>query len=160
MKIWQTLANRFGYLYDNDNDSLKKEFADFLTLDLTQSYKDPCLLQWKKIKQMQKGDQPRFICLMRLVEGLLSISYSNAPIERAFSQLKLIKNNRRLKLKEENLYSFMILKNITKKMKIKEYDTFLNSKMLKMVKQNIEDNNHRKNELKKEKKLSLKNYIK
>ena len=77
---------------------------------------------------MRRGAEPRFNYLIMLVEGLLAIPYSNASIERMFSQLKLTKNVKRLNLKDETLECLMILKNLTRKTKIKDFDSILNFK--------------------------------
>jgi hypothetical protein len=86
-------------------------------LEITQFDQEHSILQWKKVKEMKKGAKIRFPCLLQLVEGLLSIPYSNAPIERQFNQLNLTKTIKRLKIKGENLESFMILKSLTSKSK-------------------------------------------
>ena len=70
-------------------------------------------------------------------------------LERAFSQLKLIKNQKRLLLKDENVSCMMILKNVTRKRKLEEFDSLLNNQIIKKVRQNIDENNQRKAEKKK-----------
>ena len=105
--------------------------------------------------------KPRFDNLMLLVRGLFSIPYSNAPIERAFSQLKLIKNKKRLKLSSENLSSLMIVKDTLKRKNYQNSDEFLTAAVLKNVKINVEVSLEKKNTLVKvslgKKKNSLKN---
>ena len=86
---------------------------------------------------MKKENSPRFHYLLLLIRGLLYIPYSNVPIERSFSQLKLIKNNKRLRLKTINLSSFMILKNLTKTTKVKDFDRIIKPAYLKQVKMTI-----------------------
>ena len=136
--VWRSLGNRFSYLYENKHDEFKKELSDFLNLDLIEMKELNSILQWKKIKEMKKGQQPRFFILIQFVEGLLTVPYSNAPIERAFSQLKLIKNNKRLNLKNQNLASFIILKNLTKKVKAQDLDSLLSTYQFKKVKNSID----------------------
>ena len=153
--LWRSIANRFSYLYDHKHDDFKKEFADFLTLDFSLFSEDHSMLQWKLVKEMKKGIQPRFICLIQLVQGLLTIPYSNASIERVFSQLKLTKSIKRLKLKTENLECFMTLKNLMRKRKVQDFDSLLSFETLKKVRKTVQDEIAEKNEDKKNKHQKL-----
>ena len=75
----------------------------------------------------------RFLRIIQLIQGLLSIPYSNVPIERAFNDMKLIKTNRRLKLKKKS-------KNLTKTTKIENFDLLLYKEALKRVKEEFDNN--------------------
>lgn len=157
--IWRSLANRFSNLFENKHDEFKQELSDFLSMDHSSIDKSHCVLQWKRIKEMQHRDKPRFFRLLQLVEGLLTIPYSNAPIERAFSQLKLIKTNKRLRLKKKNLASFMILKDITRKTKIEEFRSILNPNHLKKVKLTIDETIKKQNHNQRKKKLDVDDFV-
>ena len=138
IKIWKLLSNQFAYLFNNDHSEFKREFSEFLNMNTSSITTTNTVLQWKEINGMKAGGNKKFNSLIKLVQGLLTIPYSNAAIERTFSQLKLIKNNRRLQLSVGHLESFMILKNITKAVKTKKYDSLCDDKTLKRVKNNIE----------------------
>jgi len=152
--VWRSLTNRFSYLYEHQHDAMKKELADYWNLESEQLEGLHSVLQWEKIQEMKRGEQPRFVCLIKLVQGLLSILFSNAPIEKAFSQLGFIKTNKRLKLKKANLGSFLILKNITRKVRVRGFDTLITKyrKQLKQVKLSLDENNQ-KNTLKERERL-------
>ena len=48
--------------------------------------------------------------MVKLVKTLLSLPYSNAAVERVFSQLKLIKTDHRASLKRESLLALLTTK--------------------------------------------------
>jgi len=144
LKVWRSLSNRFSYLYQTKSTEFKTEFADFLSLDISEYNCDKSLASWRRISELRKNNAPRFILLIQLVKGLFSIPYSNGPIERAFSQLKIIKSKRRILLSDTNLSSLMILKNQLKRSSYQNSESLLNFKTLKRVKQNIDDNLEKK----------------
>jgi len=82
IQIWRSLSIRFSYLYSNNHTEFKKEFAEYLKLDISKISGKDSLLQWKELKEMKEGDNFKFNSLIKLVRGLQSMSYSNAPIER------------------------------------------------------------------------------
>jgi len=51
---WKSLATRFGYLYDNRYDELKKELADFASIDFSNFETEHSVLRWKKTKRNEK----------------------------------------------------------------------------------------------------------
>jgi hypothetical protein len=54
--------------------------------------------------------EPAFPNLIKLVKTVLSLPYSNAAVERVFSQLKLIKTDHRASLKRESLLALLTTK--------------------------------------------------
>ena len=58
----------------------------------------------------QKIMQNNYLLIINLAQALLSLSHSSAAIERAFSQLKLIKTENKSNLANDTLESLMIAK--------------------------------------------------
>ena len=61
-------------------------------------------------KAKNQGQQKINPALTKVVTTLLSLPFSNAAVERVFSQLKLIKNDRRSALKQESLLALLSTK--------------------------------------------------
>jgi len=72
--------------------------------DHTTEFKDFDAITFYKEKWMNE----KYSLITRLARALLSLPHSSASIERAFSQMKLIKNERRTKLSNECLESLLI----------------------------------------------------
>jgi len=87
INIWKLLSNQFAYLYDNNHSEFKRKFSEFLNMDTSGITSTNSLLQWKQISEIKSGGSKKFNLLIKFIQGLLSIPYSNAAIERAFSQL-------------------------------------------------------------------------
>ncbi|CAB4003218.1 zinc finger MYM-type 1-like [Paramuricea clavata] len=66
---------------------------------------------WKVVFQEKTATgEPAFPNLIKLVKTVLSLPYSNAAVERVFSQLKLIKTDHRASLKRESLLALLTTK--------------------------------------------------
>ncbi|KAJ8028913.1 40S ribosomal protein S15 [Holothuria leucospilota] len=77
------------------------------TLNETMSVYD----YWKTLFQLKDGQgNVMFPNLRKIVSVLLSLPFSNAAVERVFSQLKLIKNDHRSCLKQESLLGLLVTK--------------------------------------------------
>lgn len=119
---------------------------------------------WKTVCESFNNND-RFKLVLKLVKALYTLPYSNSSIERSFSQLKIIKNNRRLKLSDKNVSSIMILNNLTKKRKVRDFDVLLSSNVLKKVKLALDNFDQLNKELNSKKenrkiKINLKSFIK
>ncbi|KAJ8041329.1 hypothetical protein HOLleu_12119 [Holothuria leucospilota] len=77
------------------------------TLNETMSVYD----YWKTLFQLKDGQgNVMFPNLRKIVSVLLPLPFSNAAVERVFSQLKLIKNDHRSCLKQESLLGLLVTK--------------------------------------------------
>ena len=61
-------------------------------------------------KEKKTPDKPATPNLVQVVKVLLSLPFSNAAVERVFSQLKLVKNDHRANLKQESLLGLLTTK--------------------------------------------------
>lgn len=86
-------------------DTEWREQAMHPTLNETMSVYD----YWKTLFQLKDGQgNVMFPNLRKIVSVLLSLPFSNAAVERVFSQLKLIKNDHRSCLKQESLLGLLV----------------------------------------------------
>jgi len=138
------LSTKDSFPYDNNNSSL-------------QNWK----LFWEK-------NPNKFPIFQRLVASLYSIPYKNAEIERAFSGLKLIKNDRRLNLDHPQLEALLGLKMMNKKpkegskRKLDEgKEPFLSRSGFKKVKKTLRviKDDQKESKAKRKKVLNLKDFV-
>ncbi len=70
-----------------------------------------CEEYWKAVfNEKNQGQQKVYPNLTKVVSTALSLPFSNAAVERVFSQLKLIKSDHRAVLKEESLLALLSTK--------------------------------------------------
>ena len=91
----------FSWKLDIDNNKLKEIKKNYIDAE-----KDFDAINFYKDKAIERS----FPLITKLGRALLSLPHSSASIERAFSQLKLIKNERRTNLSNECLESLLIAK--------------------------------------------------
>ena len=66
---------------------------------------------WQVVfKEKDAAGKLRYPNLVRVIKVLLSLPFSNAAVERVFSQLKLIKSDHRAALKQESLLALLTTK--------------------------------------------------
>jgi hypothetical protein len=68
------------------------------------------LKYWGVLNAKNATGTPTHSNLMKVVTSMFSFPFSNASVERLFSQLKLIKNDRRNCMKQETLVSLLMFK--------------------------------------------------
>lgn len=107
---------------DVDVEELNKEWKKHALLDFKELHLSPEVPieeYWKKILNMKNFDgEPLFPNLKKIILLLLVLPFSNASIERVFSQLKLIKCDNRNRLGTNTISALMAtkenIKNATK----------------------------------------------
>lgn len=72
---------------------------------------DPAHLHWSKVSKLRNSTgKPIFKNLCKVMRLLLILPYSNASVERIFSQLKLIKNDHRSCISTDNVVATLATK--------------------------------------------------
>ncbi|CAG9786569.1 unnamed protein product [Diatraea saccharalis] len=110
------VVNRFPYLRnDLDLEELNKEWKMHALLDFTHLNLSPnleILDYWNNVFRLKKSSgEPQFPCLKKVIIMLLLVlPFSNASVERVFSQLKLIKSDHRNRLATETISALMATK--------------------------------------------------
>lgn len=62
---------------------------------------------WQKVFKARSGGEILFPNLIKIISALFSLPFSNAPVERLFSQLRLIKTDHRNSLKDQSLIGLL-----------------------------------------------------
>ncbi|KAF9424289.1 hypothetical protein HW555_000428 [Spodoptera exigua] len=87
----------------------KHAFLDFSELNMSPDL--PVEEYWNKILKMTDGTgEPMFPNLKEIIKVLLVLPFSNACVERVFSQLKLIKSDQRNRLNADTIAALMATK--------------------------------------------------
>ncbi|KAF9406804.1 hypothetical protein HW555_012943 [Spodoptera exigua] len=87
----------------------KHAFLDFSELNMSPDL--PVEEYWNKILKMTDGTgEPMFPNLKEIIKVLLVLPFSNACVERVFSQLKLIKSDQRNRLNTDTIAALMATK--------------------------------------------------
>ena len=97
-----------------DTENLHKEWKKHAFLDFSELNMSPDLSveeYWTKILKMTDGTgEPMFPTLKKIITLLLVLPFSNACVERVFSQLKLIKSDHRNRLNTDTIAALMATK--------------------------------------------------
>ncbi|KAL0833090.1 hypothetical protein ABMA28_001200 [Loxostege sticticalis] len=113
VKDLSSVIKRFPNI-ETDTENLHKEwkkhaFLDFNKLNISPDL--PVEEYWNKILQMRDGTgEPMFPNLKEIIMVLLVLPFSNACVERVFSQLKLIKSDNRNRLNTDTIAALMATK--------------------------------------------------
>lgn len=122
-KDLSSLLNRFPNVVDNiDITQLHKEWRNHAFLDHQELNLSPDLSvenYWLKVLKMKDAcEEPMFPNLKKVIMLILVLPFSNACVERVFSQLKLIKTDNRNRLYTNTIAALMAtkasIKNATK----------------------------------------------
>ena len=118
---------------------IKKELSEMMSLsnsELAEVRKTSLahsLSGWKIFNE-KFNKQNHFKNIHKLIQALYCLPYANGDVERSFNHLKIIKNQRRTQLSDQNLSSLMILNSVTKKRKVRDFDELLQIHVLRRVK--------------------------
>lgn len=97
-----------------DEDDLLEEWEEFKFLFLRRTdlkNEDLCLYKlWLSLKKSEQSVGKNFPNIQKLLEVSQTIAVSNAEVERIFSQVKIILNEKRNRLKMENVNKLLIIK--------------------------------------------------
>ena len=103
---WVNLISRFDNLYSKDDyPTLIEELNKMETKDLfLYSFEQNAIKRWQKF---ESDSHCHGLC--RIAITLLTIPSSSASVERVFSQLKLVKNDRRANLQNDTLQGCLLI---------------------------------------------------
>lgn len=112
---WEKVANLAktfpNVILDEEHDALNEEFFAYTLWDLSSAsdlqLSDPVDIFWYKVSTYEENEKPRFPTLCKLAKAMLILPHSNASVERAFSQLRLIKTAHRSSLQAPMLNALM-----------------------------------------------------
>lgn len=100
--------------FDMDEDDLLEEWDEFKNIFLSKSDIDKNELTIPKLYSLLHDMKNIIGCKFPLIEKILQISctlaVSNAEVERIFSQVKLILNDKRNRLKIDNVHKILMIK--------------------------------------------------
>ncbi|KAF9406904.1 hypothetical protein HW555_012882 [Spodoptera exigua] len=114
VKDLSCVIKRFPNIIIPDTENLHKEWKKHAFLDFSELNMSPDLPveeYWNKILKMTDGTgEPMFPNLKEIIKVLLVLPFSNACVERVFSQLKLIKSDQRNRLNTDTIAALMATK--------------------------------------------------
>jgi len=109
IESWQYFAKRFSHVVSNKDPKFIREVESFITdKEIDKIFKINQLNVLKTWKAIREKGQYQTIC--KLTFFLLVLPISSVSVERAFKDLKLIKNSKRNRLVTESIESLLLTK--------------------------------------------------